>query len=139
MFAFLSIWPMAALGSRTDYSLIRPVQPDRRRRRVPPAVADCDSVDPAKYRRVPRQMSADEGAHSGSCRPSRERTFATDRSGSRLCENTKSISQILILANFGQQTCSESNYMRVFYLVFRSNVGGYEFSHSLGRQRNFIE
>jgi hypothetical protein len=54
----------------------------------------------------------------------------------RLCENTKSISQILILADFGQQTCSESNYMRVFYLVFRSKCGGHEFSHSLDPERS---
>ena len=47
----------------------------------------------------------------------------TDGSGSRLCKNTKSFSQIPILANFGQQTCSESNYMRFFCLIFRSEFG----------------
>ena len=51
---------------------------------------------------------------------------------SRLCENTKSISQILTLANCGQQTCSESNCIRVFYLVSRSKFGGCEFSHIYG-------
>jgi hypothetical protein len=53
------------------------------------------------------------------------------RSRPRVCKNTKLISQILILTKFGQQTCSESNYMKVFCPVFCGKFVGHELSHTL--------
>jgi hypothetical protein len=64
--------------------------------------------------------------------------LATGSRGSRLCVNTKSISQISILAILDQQTCTESSHNRLNSLVLRGKNSSDEFSHTLGRHGTML-